>query len=479
MLEARVKPGYVLGGTYRVERVLGRGGMGMVVAATDLRTDRLCAVKFMLLKALQVFDNAMQRFVREGRALAELRSDNIAQVLEVGTLDEGWPFIAMEYLQGADLSQVMTARASLSVEDATEFVRQACAGMEAAHAHGLVHRDLKPANLFLTRSQTGAPLVKVIDFGISKWSDERAKDGMALTSTHGTMGSPLFMSPEQCRSAKNVDHRSDVWSLGVILYHLLSDRLPFEAESNAEVLAHLLTNEPQPLEAHVPWLPPALAAIVSKCLQRDPAERYQNARELADALAPFARASSDRQSLTALVSDYEGSPRRLDVTAFLSDYIGREDEFVKTSVYQPTPDSTYAATSSRGSEGEARRRWALIGLVCVAAIALVAFLLWPDGSTHSTGAEATAGSNADEPAIGANTGANTEGEPTPTGNQGAHATGIDSSAADTRRPTSRPPKRPRKPRKPGKPKRPPKKTDKKPDKRPDNKIPYDPFDDID
>ncbi len=226
-----VAPGTVLAGKYRVTRVLGEGGMGVVVAATHIQLDEPVALKFMLPSALGSTE-AIARFLREARSAVKLKSEHVARVSDVGTLDTGAPYIVMEYLEGSDLAGELLTRGPLPPTDTVEYVVQACDALAEAHALGIVHRDLKPANLFVTRRRDGSPLVKVLDFGISKSSAlNEVGGGGSLTKTGGLMGSPVYMSPEQMKSAKDTDARTDIWALGIILYELVGGRTPFESET--------------------------------------------------------------------------------------------------------------------------------------------------------------------------------------------------------------------------------------------------------
>ena len=259
--------------------------MGAVVAARHPEMDQLVAVKLMLPKALAI-PNAAERFVREWRVLSQLRSQYIPRVLDVGTHDGGLPFLVMEYLHGIDVSKLLRKCFHLRVSEAAAFMIQACIAMNEAHGKGIIHRDLKPSNLFLTLESDGTTSIKVLDFGISKMIDRG--DGSKLeTTTMGTMGSPAYMSPEQAKSAKLVDERSDIWSLGAILYHLVTGELPFRAESTAETLAMILYQEPAPMLQLAAWVTPELEAVVRCCLAKDPDRRFQSACELAEALVPF------------------------------------------------------------------------------------------------------------------------------------------------------------------------------------------------
>jgi serine/threonine-protein kinase len=279
-----VKEGDLLAGKYRVERVLGAGGMGIVVAARHEQLDQQVAIKFVREEALGN-NEAVERFLREARAAVKLRSEHAAKVLDVGTLETGAPYMVMEFLEGSDLAAVLAERGPLPVELAAEYVVQACEAVAEAHAAGIVHRDLKPQNLFLARTVGGAGRVKVLDFGVSK---SMTGGSGGLTQTRSMLGSPLYMSPEQMRSSRDVDSRSDVWALGVVLYELLTQRWPFEAETMPELCLKVVTEPPTSLSLLRPDAPPAMVEIIERCLRKDPAERFTNAAELASALEPIA-----------------------------------------------------------------------------------------------------------------------------------------------------------------------------------------------
>jgi len=286
-----VKAGDVLAGKYVVERVLGAGGMGVVVAAHHTALETKVAIKFLLAEAL-TDEEAVQRFAREARAAVQITSEHVARVFDVGTLDDGAPYIVMEYLEGGDLAGWLRQRGVLPVEQAVEFVLQACVAIAEAHALGIVHRDLKPANLFCIRRPDGLLAVKVLDFGISKVTAQGrgSAAGMSLTSSSAMMGTPLYMSPEQIQSAKAADAQSDVWSLGVTLYELLGGRVPFDGATVGELAVKTATLRPPSLRALRPEVPPELEAVVLRCLERDRERRYRNVGELARALAKFAPA---------------------------------------------------------------------------------------------------------------------------------------------------------------------------------------------
>ena len=277
--------GEIVAGKYRVDRIVGIGGMGVVLAVTHQQLHEPYAIKFLLPRAAANAET-VARFVREARAAVRIKSEHIARVSDVGETPEGMPFIVMELLEGSDLGEVLASRGPLAVGDAVEYVLQACEGIAEAHALGIIHRDLKPANLFLTQRSDGVPFVKVLDFGISKAaSDLHASP--TLTDTDSVFGSPAYMSPEQIRSAKNVDARTDVWALGVILHELLTGRLPFDGETSGAILSAIAADPPAKLRAQRPDLPEELEAIVLRCLAKSVGDRFANISELARALDPF------------------------------------------------------------------------------------------------------------------------------------------------------------------------------------------------
>ena len=286
-MQSPVAPGQILAGKYRVERILGVGGMGVVVAAVHVQLDEHVALKFLLPEFAQNQD-VVARFLREGRAAVKIRSEHVARVSDVGTLDNGSPYIVMEYLRGSDLAAHLQESGRLPVEEAVGALLQACEALAEAHVLGIVHRDLKPANLFITTRADGSRAVKVLDFGISKVT--QGADA-ALTKTSSMMGSPLYMSPEQMASAKDVDGRSDIWSLGVILYELVCGRPPFQGESIPQVCAQILQANPEPL-SRFGVDRPGLQGVIDCCLAKHRDGRFADVAQFAAALAPFAPESA-------------------------------------------------------------------------------------------------------------------------------------------------------------------------------------------
>ncbi|WP_052376487.1 serine/threonine-protein kinase, partial [Chondromyces apiculatus] len=283
---ASVPVGTVIAGKYRVDHVLGVGGMGTVVAATHLDLDEVRALKLMH-DSESENAVAVERFLREARAVVKLKSEHVAQVYDVGRLETGVPYIVMEYLEGSDLSRLARKGGAIAPSDVAYYILQACDAMAEAHALGVVHRDLKPANLFLTRRDDGSPCIKVLDFGISKLLSTASNPDLEITGKE-VLGSPHYMSPEQMRSTKSADPRSDIWSLGAIMYRLITGRLPFPADSAMELAARILETVPQRPTAIRPEIPPGLEAVILRCLEKDPDRRLQSAQDLAAALVPFA-----------------------------------------------------------------------------------------------------------------------------------------------------------------------------------------------
>jgi serine/threonine-protein kinase len=281
---APVAVGEVVAGKYRIERVIGAGGMGIVVAATQLELDRAVAIKFLLPDAAKDPDT-VARFSREARAAAKIHGEHVARVLDVGVVDAGLPYMVMEYLEGVDLARRLAEQGRLPVVEIARYLLEACEALAEAHAAGIVHRDLKPANLFLARRPDHTSRIKLLDFGISK-----ASVGLVggITSTETIMGSPVYMSPEQLMSTRQADPRADIWSLGIVLYEALVGAPPFFGESMPQVVTRILHAPAPRLSDARPELPAPLDGIVSRCLEKDPAARFADVAELAWALAPFA-----------------------------------------------------------------------------------------------------------------------------------------------------------------------------------------------
>jgi serine/threonine-protein kinase len=293
-----VHEGDILDGRYCIERRLGGGGMGVVWAAKHVHLNTRVAIKFPQPQILQNPD-AVRRFMREARAAANIKSEHVARVLDVAVLSNGIPYQVIEYLEGGDLRARLRQKGRFEVAQAVDFVLQTCEAIAEAHTIGIVHRDLKPENLFCTPGKDGQPFIKVLDFGISKvLQDSALSDGAgdtAMTRVGALMGSPLYMSPEHLQSAREVDARTDIWSLGVILYELLTGRVPFTGEILPELAINVATQLTPSVRNAEPAVSPELDAIVARCLQKQREQRYNDVNSFAEALSPFAPAATGRQ----------------------------------------------------------------------------------------------------------------------------------------------------------------------------------------
>lgn len=281
-MSAPVELGEVLAGKYRVERILGAGGMGIVVAAHHLSLDQLIALKFLLPEA-NANPEARKRFAREARNAVRLKSEHVARIFDVGALDNGASYIVMEFLDGVDLGSLLARERTLPVPVAVDFILQACDAVAEAHALGIIHRDLKPQNLFVTRRHDNSHLIKVLDFGIAK----AAPNGVDFTgtTTQAMIGSPGYMSPEQMRATRLVDARTDVWALGIVLHELVLGHKPWTGE--AFDLCLKIATEPLPPFPDA-GLPPGFEHVLRRCLEKDPDQRFSDVDALAVALSPFA-----------------------------------------------------------------------------------------------------------------------------------------------------------------------------------------------
>jgi serine/threonine-protein kinase len=282
--------GRTLDGKYRIDRLLGQGGMGSVYEAEELGTGRRVAIK-LINKNLSGEDgeSLIRRFEREARAAGSIDTEHIARCFGAGTDPEtGSPFMVLEYLVGEDLQHVLRRLGPLDPGLALRIVAQACQGLAKAHEAKVVHRDIKPANLFLAQAGDGARSVKILDFGVAKIRRDPGEAGgetAGLTRTGSMLGSPLYMSPEQARSVKNVDHRSDIWSMGVVLYQALAGRTPYQHISGlGDLILTLCSDQPPPVQQFAPWVTPEIAAILDFSLRVDPNERFQSAAEMLAAL---------------------------------------------------------------------------------------------------------------------------------------------------------------------------------------------------
>ena len=327
--------------------MLGAGGMGVVFAARHLALDERVAIK-VLLESRRARSDAVARFLREGRVAARIRSQHVARVYDVGTLPTGEPYMVMEYLAGRDLGAALRQGGPLEIHAAIDALLQTAEALAVAHASGIVHRDLKPSNLFATKDLDGSTVIKVIDFGIAK--DLHAGQGGAspyVTRTAAVMGSPQYMPPEQMRSARSADARSDIWALGAILYCLLTGKPPFAGDTLDEIQENILAGPPKLRDAR-PEAPDGLDDILHRCLQRDPAARYPDVTAFAEAIAPFgppdAPARAARIARIVASTAHAGGPPSL-----APESAGAALELARTEPQEPgdtLPARSGAATST-------------------------------------------------------------------------------------------------------------------------------------
>ncbi|WP_437567232.1 protein kinase domain-containing protein [Sorangium sp. So ce542] len=377
--------GEVIADRYRVERLLGIGGMGAVVAARHLSLGELVAIKFM--RAEHCGNAALlRRFQREARGMFRLKTEHVPRVYDLGAIAPRAgvalpvPYIVMEHLSGNDLRSIVERRGRLPVDEAAEYVRQACVALMEAHALGMVHRDLKPANLFLTYRTDGTPLVKVLDFGVAKFTCARPEeDGLEMTTARSVMGSRRYMAPEQMLTPKDVDLRADLWALGVVLYQLVSGTLPFGAETLEQLVLVVSEQAPRPLRSACAELPEGFEEIVMGCLEKNRARRPASARELAAALSPFALRGPPDATLPTAVHRSQPTYTWLD-------------EGPPTSAVRP-PTTAIRPSEAPGS-GVRRPRRAWLAAGAFSASAALAATVAPPGWPRSAGVAWSDGASA-------------------------------------------------------------------------------------
>ena len=386
--DANFRPGARIADKYVVERLIGEGGLGIVVAARHVHLDQVVAIKSLRPNAIAT-KGVAERFLREARLAARIRSEHVVRVYDVGTLPDGAPYMVMEYLAGTDLGRQLSANGPLAVDTAIDFAVQACEALAEAHVAGIVHRDIKPDNLFIATSAGGKAILKILDFGISKMSTRHTVSGNELTEAGDKFGTPVYMSPEQLLSARDVDARTDVWAMGVVLYELLTGKLPFDGDL-PELCSAILTKPPVPLAAARPYLPEALQGVIDRCLEKKLEDRFQNVAELAQELRPFA-APIAQVRIDHILQLIRGAgeavrPSLMPVPTPSNRTLREEHTLADTSAGRSATTGSGMASWSgvtAMARGASRARFAVFAAAAVAATAL-GFTAFTSSRSHST-----------------------------------------------------------------------------------------------
>lgn len=396
------QPGVLVADKYRLDREIGRGGMGVVFAAHHETLGHAVAVKLLAVPP-GAPSNVVDRFLREARIVVRLRSEHVVRVYDVGALPDGTHYLVMDLLEGHDLMDHLRRRGLLPVAEAVDLLVQACAGLSEAHAEGVVHRDVKLGNLFVTQRRDGSTCLKVLDFGISKSSVGIDAD-LDLTETAALLGSPMYMAPEQIRNAKAVDHRADLWALGVVAYRLLTGAAPFPGDTPLAVCAAITAEPPSDLRKARPDVPPALAAVLLRCLEKSPGGRPASAAALALELAPFG--GPETQAVALRLAQETATP----VPAGLASRAAEASS--QTGLSRSQPPATHGAPPRR------RLVWALVAVGGLVAGLGLAFALGRGNTRTATATSegtgnGTAGKEAEKPAAKASEVATPAPPPTP------------------------------------------------------------------
>jgi serine/threonine protein kinase len=345
-----IVPDELLAGRYTIRKILGRGGMGIVVAAWDETSQREVAVKLLNPRLQEA--TSVERFFREARSTSKITSDHVVKIYDVG-VDQERPFIVMEHLEGEDLGARLRRTGVFTSVNAADAVIASCAALAYAHGVGIVHRDIKPSNLFAQTRADSTEILKVLDFGISKSVlHEDGEATLTQTGDGGLLGSPPYMSPEQLRNPRAVDHRSDYWALGVVLYRLLSGKFPFDGESVGEVFVRIMERKYPSLAEHGLVIPSGLDTVIERCLAHERSQRFQNAGELAHALIPFSSLKGRALAAQVIEITKRTPPKfKIDIEELAPTASPRRSQAPKAVQQELTPPSLSPKSSYAYGEG--------------------------------------------------------------------------------------------------------------------------------
>lgn len=362
--------GALLDGRYRIVRLLGEGGMGSVYLASHVGLGRDVAIKF-LHAELVSRDEVVGRFYREAQAAAAIRHKNIIEVFDVGVSPQGEPFLVMEYLEGESLAGLLKRAGPLNLGAACAVMEPVLQALHAAHRKGIIHRDLKPDNIFLAYQQGEPPVVKIIDFGISKFA--QGEFDKWRTKTGSVMGTPAYMSPEQARGSAGLDHRTDIYSMGTILFEMLTGALPFAGSNFAEYLSAMLIDDPRAPQSVCAGFPAEAEPLVRKALAKNPDQRFQNAAEMLEALTALPSFDARQERLTLLASTIE-------IRGFAAGDLGQA-----LSAPGRLADDKPVSSRFRGAAtavlGAGPWRWVILGVALAAGAA--AAVLWSSKTSRA------------------------------------------------------------------------------------------------
>lgn len=373
--------GQTLEGRYRVIRLLGEGGMGAVYLGEHAIIGKRVAIK-LLHTEFSENEQVVKRFIGEARTAAAIGHKNIIDVMDVGVSYAGEPYVVMEYLEGESLASLLDREKRLDLPAASAILEPVLLGLSAAHQKGIVHRDLKPDNIFLVHRPDEAPAVKIIDFGIAKFAFDKKQS--RITRPEEVFGTPSYMSPEQIRSSGEVDQRSDLFSMGIILYEMLVGELPFAAENNAGLILQIMTADPRPPQQLFPDFPALVEPVLRRALAKSLDERFQNAAEMLDSIRELTTSVERQQRLTQLSTGMKRGVARGDLGTNVKSGRGHNvaAEVISGITSQATPKAWARAITLKLQQS--KWYWGLGGLLLVVVVA--GFSLWKPASGSTSGA---------------------------------------------------------------------------------------------